>query len=143
MLGQDTIERVRRQTSLVAVIQQVVRLQRRGRSFVGLCPFHKEKTPSFHVNDERGFYHCFGCKASGDAIRFVQEIQGLTFTDAIRELADKAEIEIVEEQTVEDSRLRDETRRRMVELFEVGNAAAAFFEEALRNVLCATWPSPN
>ncbi len=132
MLGQDTIERVRRQTSLVAVVQQVVRLQRRGRSFVGLCPFHKEKTPSFHVNDERGFYHCFGCKASGDVIRFVQEMQGLTFADAIRELADKAGIEIVEEHKAEDSRLRNESRRRMVELFEVGNAAAAFFEEALR-----------
>ncbi len=132
MLGQDTIERVRRQTSLVAVVQQVVRLQRRGRSFVGLCPFHKEKTPSFHVNDERGFYHCFGCKASGDAIRFVQEMQGLTFADAIRELADRAGIEVVEEHAAEDSRVRAESRRRTVELYEVGNAAAAFFEKALR-----------
>ena len=132
MLGQDTIEQVRRQTSLVAVVQQVVRLQRRGRSFVGLCPFHKEKTPSFHVNDERGFYHCFGCKASGDAIRFVQEMQGLTFVDAIRELADRAGIEIVEEHAAEDGRVRAESRRRTVELYEVGNAAAAFFEKALR-----------
>jgi DNA primase len=133
VLGQETIEQVRRQTSLVAVIQQVVRLQRRGRSFVGLCPFHKEKTPSFHVNDERGFYHCFGCKASGDVIKFVQETQGVTFAEAIRELADRAGIEIVEERSAEDSRARAESRRRLLELYEVGNAAASFFEQALRD----------
>ena len=133
VLGQETIERVRRQTSLVAVVQQVVRLQRRGRSFVGLCPFHKEKTPSFHVNDERGFYHCFGCKASGDAIKFVQEMQGVTFAEAIRELADRAGIEIVEERSTEDAKARAESRRRLLELYEVGNAAASFFEQALRD----------
>ncbi len=133
VLGQETIERVRRQTSLVAVVQQVVRLQRRGRSFVGLCPFHKEKTPSFHVNDERGFYHCFGCKASGDAIKFVQEMHGVTFAEAIRDLADRAGIEIVEEHSAEDSRARAETRRRVLELYEVGNAAASFFEQSLRD----------
>ena len=132
VLGQETIERVRRQTSLVAVVQQVVRLQRRGRSFVGLCPFHKEKTPSFHVNDERGFYHCFGCKASGDVIKFVQEMQGVTFTEAICDLADRAGIEIVEEHSAQDSLARAETRRRLLELYEVGNAAASFFEQALR-----------
>ncbi len=133
MLGQETIERVRRQTSLVAVVEQVVRLQQRGRSFVGLCPFHKEKTPSFHVNDERGFYHCFGCKASGDVIRFVQEMQGVTFAEAIHDLADRAGIEIVEERSAEDSRVHAESRRRLMELFEVGNAAASFFEQALRD----------
>lgn len=134
MLEQDTIERVRRQTSLVAVVQQFVRLQKRGRSFTGLCPFHKEKTPSFHVNDERGFYHCFGCKASGDAIRFVQEMQGLSFIEAVRELADKAGIEIVETaQHGEDARQRTEARRKQLELYDVANAAASFFESALRN----------
>jgi DNA primase len=133
VLGQETIERVRRQTSLVAVVQQVVRLQQRGRSYVGLCPFHKEKTPSFHVNDERGFYHCFGCQASGDAIRFVQEMQGLSFTEAVRELADRAGIEIVETTQGEDGRQLAEARRRHLEMFEVVNAAATFFENALRN----------
>lgn len=132
MLGPETIEQVRRQTSLVGVVQQVVRLQRRGRSFVGLCPFHKEKTPSFHVNEERGFYHCFGCKASGDAIRFVQETQGLSFAEAIRELAERAGIEIVETQQTQDAKQRTEARRRQLELYEINNAAAAFFENALR-----------
>ena len=133
MLDQDTIERVRRQTSLVSVVQQFVRLQKRGRSHIGLCPFHKEKTPSFNVNDERGFYHCFGCKASGDAIRFVQEMQGLTFAEAIRELADKAGIEIIETAQGEDARQRTESRRKQLELYEVANAAAGYFESALRS----------
>ena len=132
MLDQDTIERVRRQTSLVSVVQQFVRLQKRGRSYIGLCPFHKEKTPSFNVNDERGFYHCFGCKASGDAIRFVQEMQGLSFAEAIRELADKAGIEIIETAQGEDARQRAESRRKQLELYEVANAAAGYFENALR-----------
>ena len=133
MLGQETIERVRRQTSLVAVVQQVVRLQQRGRSYVGLCPFHKEKTPSFHVNEERGFYHCFGCQASGDAIRFVQEMQGLSFAEAVRELADKAGIEIVETASREDERVIAEARRRVADMYAVCNAAAAFYENALRS----------
>ncbi len=134
MLESDTIERVRRQTSLVAVVQQFVRLQKRGRSFTGLCPFHKEKTPSFHVNDERGFYHCFGCKASGDAIRFVQEMQGLSFVEAVRELADRAGIEVVETDSQrESSRHGAEARRKPLELYDVANAAAGFFESALRN----------
>jgi DNA primase len=134
VLEADTIERVRHQTSLVAVVQQFVRLQKRGRSFTGLCPFHKEKTPSFHVNDERGFYHCFGCKASGDAIRFVQEMQGLSFIDAVRELAEKAGIEIVETaHGSDDARQRAEARRRHQELYDTANAAAGFFETALRN----------
>ncbi len=133
VLGQETIERVRRQTSLATIVQQVVRLQKRGRSYVGLCPFHKEKTPSFHVNDERGFYHCFGCKASGDAIKFIQETQGITFAEAIRELADRAGIEIVEERSGDDAKARTEARRRQQELYDVGNAAAGFFEKALRD----------
>jgi DNA primase len=134
VLGQETIEQVRRQTSLVAVVQQSVRLQRRGRSYVGLCPFHQEKTPSFHVNEERGFYHCFGCKASGDAIRFVQETQGVSFVQAVRDLADRAGIVIVEQEaTAEDARQRAEARRKQQELYDVGNAAAVFFEQALRD----------
>ena len=65
MIGQETIDRVREQTNIVELVGGQVKLERRGRSYVGLCPFHQEKTPSFHVNDERGFYHCFGCQASG------------------------------------------------------------------------------
>ena len=78
MIADETIDRVRREARIVTLVGERVKLTLRGRSHVGLCPFHKEKTPSFHVNEERGFYHCFGCSASGDAIKFVRELDGLS-----------------------------------------------------------------
>lgn len=69
----------------------------RGHSRVGLCPFHKEKTPSFHVNDRRGFYHCFNCGAHGDVFRFVQETKGVDFREAVTQLAKSAGIDITED----------------------------------------------
>jgi DNA primase len=132
VIGQETIDRVRQQTGIVALIGESVKLQKRGRSHVGLCPFHKEKTPSFHVNEERGFYHCFGCGASGDAIKFLQEISGLPFVEAVRELAARVGIEVVEDASDAERKQQAEARRRQQELYEVGNAAAAFFERMLR-----------
>jgi DNA primase len=132
LIGQDTIERVRQQASIVAVVEDSVRLQRRGRSLIGLCPFHKEKTPSFHVNPERGFYHCFGCGVSGDAIRFIQETEGLSFVEAVRQLAERFGVPIVEVGSDSELRQQQELRRRQQEYYDVGNAAAAFFEQMLR-----------
>lgn len=132
MIGQETLDRVRREIGIVDLIGQTVRLQKRGRSHVGVCPFHKEKTPSFHVNAERGFYYCFGCHESGDAIKFVQRIEGLEFSEAVRELAQRAGIEIVETSSEPERRQQAEVRRRQQELYDVGNAAAHYFELMLR-----------
>src|SRR5690606_3654483 len=96
VIGHETLDRIRRETDIVALIGESLKLSKRGRSHVGLCPFHKEKTPSFHVNAERGFYHCFGCHESGDAIKFLQKLEGLDFVEAVRRLAERAGIEIVE-----------------------------------------------
>ena len=90
MISQETISLVRERTNIVAVItESVPSLKRRGRSWVGLCPFHKEKTPSFHVNPDRGFFHCFGCQESGSAIDFLMKHDSLTFPEAVRALADR------------------------------------------------------
>ncbi len=132
VIGQETIDRVRRQTGIVSLIGETVKLVHRGRSHVGLCPFHKEKTPSFHVNEERGFYHCFGCSASGDVFKFVMEVEGLSFVEAVRRLAERGGIEIVETASDQDRGRQAEARRRQQELFDVNNAAAAFFERMLR-----------
>ncbi len=132
MIGQDTIERVRQQTGIVALVGETVKLQKRGRSHVGLCPFHKEKTPSFHVNEERGFYHCFGCGAHGDAFRFVMEVEGLAFVEAIRRLAERAGIQVVETANDAERKQHAEARRRQDELYAVGSAAAEFYERMLR-----------
>ncbi len=132
MIGQETLDRVRQLTGIVELIGESVKLAKRGRSHTGLCPFHKEKTPSFHVNEERGFYHCFGCGESGDCIKFVQQTEGLTFIEAVRRLAERAGIEIVETASDAERKQQAELRRRQQELFDVGAAAAAFFERMLR-----------
>jgi DNA primase len=132
VIGQDTLDRIRRETDLVALIGESLKLSKRGRSFVGLCPFHKEKSPSFHVNPERGFYHCFGCHESGDAIKFVQKLEGLDFIEAVKRLAERTGIEFVDNVSDAERREQAEARRRSEELFEVSDVAAAYFERMLR-----------
>ena len=96
--GEDKIEEVRQRADIVEVIGAHVRLKRTGRNFVGLCPFHQEKTPSFSVNAERGFFHCFGCNAGGSVFNFIMKMEGLTFPEAVRSLAQRYGIELPEEQ---------------------------------------------
>lgn len=96
----EDVARVRAATDIVALIGEHAALKRQGRRWVGLCPFHGEKTPSFSVNGEEGFYYCFGCQAKGDAITFVRAVEHLDFVDAVRRLADKSGITIHEDADV-------------------------------------------
>ncbi|MEO7328231.1 MAG: DNA primase [Minicystis sp.] len=131
MISAETIAQVKERTDLTALVGETVKLTRRGRSFTGLCPFHKEKTPSFHVNAERGFFHCFGCKESGGPIDFIMKIEGRTFPEAVRMLAERAGITI--EETLTDVERREATaaRRAKDDLYAVNNLAATFFERSL------------
>lgn len=88
------LEELKTKNDIVSVVSRYVPLERRGRAFWGRCPFHHEKTPSFVVNDEGQFYHCFGCGVGGDVIKFVQEIESLDFMGAVNMLADMAHIEV-------------------------------------------------
>jgi DNA primase len=88
------LDELRARTTLSAVIAPSVKLIRAGREWKACCPFHNEKTPSFTVNDDKGFYHCFGCGAHGDAIRFLTDNRGLPFMDAVKELAGKAGMDV-------------------------------------------------
>ncbi|MBD3761473.1 MAG: toprim domain-containing protein [Rhizorhabdus sp.] len=81
------IEEIRQRHALSDIIGRHTKLRRAGREFVGLCPFHPEKSPSFHVNDAKGLYHCFGCGAHGDSIRFLRELEGMSFIEAVQQLA--------------------------------------------------------
>ncbi len=92
----DDVTRVRESTDIVALISEHIGLKKQGKRYVGLCPFHQEKTPSFSVNAEDGFYYCFGCQRSGDAITFVRETENLDFPEAVRRLAIRAGITIRE-----------------------------------------------
>lgn len=88
------IAEIRDRTDLVELIGAYVSLKRSGRNFLGLCPFHQEKTPSFNVSPDRGFYHCFGCGVTGDGIRFLMEHDHLSFQEALRQLAEGAAVDL-------------------------------------------------
>ncbi|TVV72204.1 DNA primase [Sphingomonas solaris] len=94
MLSPAFLDELRARTSLSALIGRTVKITKAGREFKACCPFHQEKTPSFYINDDKGFYHCFGCSAHGDAIRFLTEAQGLPFIEAVKELAQAAGLEM-------------------------------------------------
>ena len=87
---QKFIEELRSRISVADVVGERVKLTRKGREYLGLCPFHNEKTPSFTVNEAKGFYHCFGCGAHGDIIKFEMEANNLPFMDALEKLSHKA-----------------------------------------------------
>src|SRR5215469_6203320 len=93
---ESEIEEVRSRADIVEVVGAHVRLRRAGRNFVGLCPFHNEKTPSFTVNLERGFFHCFGCGVGGTVFDFLMKIEGLTFPEALQSLASRYSIALPE-----------------------------------------------
>lgn len=98
MIAKETIDRVTNEADIVEVITDFIRLVKRGRNYIGLCPFHKEKTPSFNVSSEKQIYKCFGCGKAGSAISFVMDIAGLSYPEAIKYLANKFNITVVEEQ---------------------------------------------
>ncbi len=118
---------MREATDIVAVISQYTQLKRVGQRWSGLCPFHAEKSPSFSVNSEEGFYHCFGCKASGDAITFLREKEQLDFVGAVESLATRAGITL--RYTERDE---GEGRKRQTRLFELTEAAATWYHDRLR-----------
>jgi DNA primase len=90
----EFLEEIRRRLPLSAIVGRRLRLAKKGREFEGLCPFHNEKTPSFFVNDDKAFYHCFGCGAHGDAISFVINTESLSFPEAVEKLAEEAGLEL-------------------------------------------------
>ncbi|HEX7967953.1 MAG TPA: DNA primase [Stellaceae bacterium] len=120
------LDELRARVSLAEIVGRHVRLTRRGREYVGLCPFHKEKTPSFNVVEDKGFYHCFGCGAHGDVIGFAMQTSNLSFPEAVEELARQAGLE-VPQQTREER----ETSQRQATLQGAVEAACVFFEVAL------------
>ena len=96
LIPDEIIQQVRDRVDLVELVGRSVSLKRAGRSYKGLCPFHGEKTPSFHVNPDRGSYYCFGCQEGGDAFSFLMKVENLTFAEAVRSLARDCGIEVPE-----------------------------------------------
>jgi DNA primase len=126
---QDLLSRV----DIAEVVGRHVELKRGGANLMGLCPFHAEKSPSFSVSPSKQFYHCFGCGASGDAIRFLTEHLGLSFVEAVRDLAQGVGMQVPEEQvSAEERQRRDTLRERRKTLGEVLSQAAEFYRSQLK-----------
>ena len=125
-LSPQWLDELRMRTTLSAVIGRTTRLTKAGREFKACCPFHNEKTPSFYVNDEKGFYHCFGCEAHGDAIRWLTDQRGMPFMDAVKELAAEAGMEV----PAPDPRAAERAEKR-ASLHDVTAAAQDWFVREL------------
>src|SRR5581483_8954329 len=118
-------EQLKNQLNIVDVVQQYVPLKRQGagQRWVGLCPFHSEKTPSFGVHSGHQYYKCFGCDAAGDVLKFVQQIESLTFPETLRLLAERYNIPFPERQ-----RSDDPESQRIAGLLEIHERAATIFQ---------------
>jgi DNA primase len=126
MRDREIVERVRDATDLLALVGQAVKLRKQGSAFVGLCPFHAERSPSFQVVPSRGFYHCFGCGKHGDAFAWLMDREGLTFPEALEQLARSAGIELPQRRERPPAEVDLEERLR-----SALDAAQAFFERQL------------
>ncbi len=122
-ISSDIISLIRDRTDIISVVSEYVHLISSGRTYKALCPFHKEKTPSFHVTPDKQIYHCYGCGKGGDVFSFLMDIEHLTFPEAVRFLAAKNGIEIPKDYDPEAEKRED--------LFNVLNEAATLFEKAL------------
>jgi len=128
MLTPQWLDELRSRVTLSGVVMRTTKLTRAGREWKACCPFHNEKTPSFTVNDEKGFYHCFGCGAHGDVIRWMTDQRGLSFMDAVKELGAEAGMEVPRA----DPREARAAEQR-AGLHDVMAAAQAWFEDSLRS----------
>jgi DNA primase len=126
-ISEAEIAQVRSATDIVALITEYVALKKAGRRWQGLCPFHAEKSPSFSVNAEEGRYYCFGCRVSGDQITFVREMQHLDFVEAVRSLADRAGIELHEDDSSAPA------RKEKQEFLRAMDQAVAWYHDRLLN----------
>ena len=129
MIPKETVDLILDTARVEEVIGDFVTLKRRGSSYVACCPFHNEKTPSFHVTPSRGIYKCFGCGKAGSAVGFLMDYDHLTYPEALRYLAKKYNIEVKEE---EETAEQIAARQRHESLMAVSEFARQFFQDQLK-----------
>ncbi len=128
LISAESVERVKQAADIVEVVSAHTDLRRQGARYVGLCPFHEERTPSFSVEPVEKLYHCFGCGVGGDVIKFVEEKEGLNFAEAVEALADRYGVELEREQEDPQAERRRERRRRLEQLLD---RSAAYYANYL------------
>src|SRR5215207_2863457 len=117
LIDPATLEQIRSASDVVDVIGSYLPLKRAGANFVTLCPFHKEKSPSFNVNPHRQIFHCFGCHKGGDVFTFVKEYESIDFMEALRRLADRAKIPLEQERGTGDQQARN-VKEKLLQIHE-------------------------
>ena len=124
----DFIDRLRSQSDIVSVISEYVPLKKRGKNYWGCCPFHHEKTPSFSVTPDKGFFYCFGCQTGGNVFNFLMKLENLTFMEAVKKLAAKMNVPVPEKEKSEHER---QVEREMAGLLKANATASDFFHSCL------------
>lgn len=132
MASPQILDEIRRRISIVSLVGERVPLKKSGGNFKGLCPFHQEKTPSFMVSDDKQIFHCFGCAAGGDIFSFLMKLDGLTFPEALEELAERAGVGLPREKTPHQRDADAEWARRKQWAFRCNEIAKDFFVKNLR-----------
>ena len=113
MIDHATVEKIKNTADIVEVVSDYVHLIRRGANYMGLCPFHNERTPSFSVNKQRNFCYCFSCKKGGSPVNFIMEKEGLSYHEALLHLAKKYGIQVIEKELTDEERKRQSVREAM------------------------------
>ena len=127
-MDKEMISEIKNSVNIVDVIGETVALTKAGRNFLGLCPFHGEKTPSFNVVEDKQFYHCFGCGKSGDVFKFIEDYRGVSFMDAVQIVADRAGISLGMERASADRRRQSHPHQA---LYDIHTEAAKFYHAVL------------
>ena len=127
---EEIVEEIRARNDIVDVISSYVPMKKRGSTYTGLCPFHNEKTPSFSVSPHKQMYYCFGCGVGGNVFTFLMNYENYTFTEAIKELANRANVDLPEVEYSEEAKKKESKRTR---LLEMNKLAANYFYFQLRN----------
>jgi len=127
-IAEEIIDEIRQRTDLIALVGEYLKLERRGKNMVGLCPFHNEKTPSFTVSPDKQLYHCFGCGASGNAFTLIMELEKMSFPEAARFLGQRAQVKIPERREAPTAKERLQEK-----IYNINQVAARYYAHCLKN----------
>ena len=127
-IPEQTIEEIRTSASIVDLISSYVQLRKRGKNFIGLCPFHQEKTPSFTVSEEKQIFHCFGCHAGGNIFKFLMEYKSISFIEAVQEIAETVGIKL----NFQDDKFSS-AESELEKYYDINVLAAKYFSDNLLN----------
>ena len=134
-IEQSTINEIKDKTDILDLVSEYVKLEKRGRNYIGLCPFHDEKTPSFTVSEDKQICHCFGCKKGGNVFQFTQEIKDISFTEAVKELGERVNIEVETDQNASGQDDTHQVASEDLQMIEMHELMQEYYHYALKKTV--------